>query len=559
MPGGESEAPDPRRWFVLAIVVASAFFVTLDNSVLTVAIPTILREFHTNLPSLQWVISGYALVFASLLIIGGRLGDLYGHRPTFMIGAAIFGAGSLLASVSSSVPELFVGEALIEGIGAALMLPATLALLSNNFRGHERAIAFGAWATVGGATVALAPFSGGYLTTYHSWRWAFRINVIVAPIVIVGTLLLVRRGDETGTRERLDVPGATLVALGMFLVVFGIIEGSTYGFITPVRDLTLLGVRWPSWSPVSIVPLAFALGLVTLAGFYALERVKERRRDDPLFEFGLLRHRRLRYGLLTALVLTMGQFGLFFVLAVVLQEGKGLSAVDTGLWLLPAGLFVVIGSQVGARLTRRFGVVRIVRIGMFVEALGLLYVALVVSVDVEFVTLVPGFVAYGLGLGFAAAQITNVAMSDVPHDKAGVAGGANSTVRQVGSALGIATLGSLLTTITIRNAIQKVRTSELASTVKTDAIERLHERGVNFSPPRGRSAASLGEIFRSAVSSGARPALLFAAGVVALGAVIARMIPEVDAATLRMDEGAVEAMTLTADLNIDVRSAVEPR
>ena len=170
----------------------------LDNTVLNVAIPTILREFHTDLPSLQWVITGYSLTFATLLIIGGRLGDMYGHRRMFIVGATIFGVGSLLASVSHSVPTLVLGEAIIEGIGASLLIPATLSILSTTFEGPERAIAFAAWGTVAGAAVAFGPLVGGFLTTQYSWRWALRINVIAAPLFVLGALLFMRPDERHG-------------------------------------------------------------------------------------------------------------------------------------------------------------------------------------------------------------------------------------------------------------------------------------------------------------------------------------------------------------------------
>ena len=180
---------DPGRWVTLAIAIIAAFIVVMDNAVLNVAIPTILREFHTTLPSLEWVVSGYALTFATLLIIGGRLGDVYGHRRIFVIGVALFGTGSLLASLSQSVGQLIVGEAVIEGIGASLMLPATLAILSGTFHGRERASAFAAWGATAGVAAASGPVVGGFLTTNYSWRWSFGINVIIAPFAIVGAML----------------------------------------------------------------------------------------------------------------------------------------------------------------------------------------------------------------------------------------------------------------------------------------------------------------------------------------------------------------------------------
>src|SRR5262245_19180362 len=286
-----SRTQDPRRWIAAAVVIASVVLPVLDNTVLYLAIETIGREFRTDLATLQWIITGYSLTIATLLIIGGRLGDLYGHRRMFIVGVALFGLGSLLASTSHSVPQLFIGEALIEGIGASLMIPATLSILSTTFEGAERATAFAAWGAVAGAAVTLGPLVGGYLTTYHSWRWAFRINVIVAPIVLVGALLFMRRDERSGLRPRIDVPGALMIATGSFLLIFGLSEGATYGWWRPLKQLDIADVEvWPASRPFTIVPLAFAIAIGVFALFVWYERRKERRNEDPLFEFGQLRH-----------------------------------------------------------------------------------------------------------------------------------------------------------------------------------------------------------------------------------------------------------------------------
>src|SRR5580700_2709193 len=221
VPLADTEELDPRRWLALIIAVVAAFIVVLDNTVLNVSIPTIIRDLHTTLPSLEWVITGYALTFAALLIIGGRLGDIYGHKRIFIIGAALFGIGSLLASISTSVGELILGEAIIEGMGASLMLPTTLAILSGTFKGRERTTAFAAWGATAGVAAAFGPVVGGFLTTDYSWRWSFRINVIVAPLAIVGALLFMKRQVGPPRRMRIDLPGALLVAAGLFLLVFG--------------------------------------------------------------------------------------------------------------------------------------------------------------------------------------------------------------------------------------------------------------------------------------------------------------------------------------------------
>src|SRR6478735_6057017 len=188
---------DPRRWITLGVLVATVILVAMDTSVLNVSIPTMLRDLDTTVPSLEWVIAGYSLTFASLLIIGGRLGDIFGHRRLFLIGVSLFGVGSLIAALSPNVGILILGEAVIEGIGASMMVPSTLALLAATFQGRERATAFAAWGAAAGAAVAFGPVIGGFLTTNYSWRWSFRINVIVAPLAIIGAMLFMRKGTRT--------------------------------------------------------------------------------------------------------------------------------------------------------------------------------------------------------------------------------------------------------------------------------------------------------------------------------------------------------------------------
>jgi EmrB/QacA subfamily drug resistance transporter len=417
---------DPRRWLSLAVLILALVLIVMDNTVLNVAIPTMVRELHTSLASIQWVIAGYSLTFASLLVIGGRLGDLYGPRRTFMVGAALFGVGSALASVSTSVGVLIIGESVIEGVGAALMMPASLSIISNTFKGHERATAFAAWGAVMGAGMAFGPVVGGYLTTYHSWRWAFRINVLVAPIAVAGAYLLVRRDDATGRHERLDLPGALLIGSGTFSLVFGISQSETYGWSDPV------------------IPLAFVVAAVALVSFVLLERRKEQAGTGPLFEFGQLRHLRFRYGLVAQLVLAMGQMGQFFVLPVFLQDVKHLTPATNGLWMLPVGLAILVFAQVGGRLTRVVGTTTLVRVGLVLNAVGLLGMALLLRPDVTFLRLLPAFTVFGIGVGLASSQLTNLILSEIAADKAGVASGANTTVRQVGSALGVAVMGAIL-------------------------------------------------------------------------------------------------------------------
>jgi EmrB/QacA subfamily drug resistance transporter len=520
---------DPGRWVALVIAILAAFIVVLDNTVLNVSIPTILRDLHTTLPSLEWVITGYALTFATLLIVGGRLGDVYGHRRVFLVGVGLFGVGSLIASVSTSVGQLIVGEAIIEGVGASLMLPATLAILSGTFQGRQRATAFAAWGASAGVAAACGPVVGGFLTTNYSWRWSFRINVIVAPLAILGGVLFVRRSESTGRRVRIDVPGAVLIALGMFLLVFALSQGGVYGWGRPLRDFTVAGHDvWPADRAVSVVPLVVAVSMLVLTAFVLLELASDRAGRQPLFDFVHLRFRTYRYGLLTGLVLAMGQLGLSFVLPVFLQDAKHLTAARNGVWMVPSGLFVIVGAQLGGLLIRRFGTTAIVRSGLLLYAGGILLILRVVSLHITALALLPGLALYGSGIGFAGAQLTNVVLSEIPPESSGVASGANTTVRQVGSALGVSVIGSLLTARSVSVAASRIRAAPLTAAVKAQALAGVHALGSGYVPPRSATPADLVRLRRAieqAVTSGTRFALVFAAVVIALGAVVSLLIP----------------------------------
>jgi EmrB/QacA subfamily drug resistance transporter len=526
------EGPDPRRWITLVIVITSIFIVVLDNSVLNVAIPTILRDFDTTLPSLEWVVTGYALTFASLLIIGGRLGDIYGHRRVFVVGAFLFGSGSLVAALSQSVGVLIIGEAIIEGVGASLMMPATLAILTRTFTGRERSTAFAAWGATAGTAAGFGPVVGGFLTTNYSWRWSFGINVIIAPLAIAGALVFMGKSEPTSAKTRIDVPGAVLAASAMFLLMFGLTEGGTYGWSAPVKAFSFGGWRlWPATRPISITPIVFGVSAILFFIFYRYEQAKERAGLGPLFEFGQLRHKAFRYGLLTSVILAMGQLGLIFALPIFLQDAKHLSAERNGLWMLPMGIFIIMGAQIGGRLTRKIGVTPVVRMGLILETVGLALLALSISPTVTFFDLLRGFVLFGFGVGFASSQLTNVVLYDIDREKSGVASGANTTVRQLGGGLGAAVIGSFLTAETVRHAIHAVSAAkELPAAVSKQAIAGLHVLGPNYVPPADVSpgnATVLRNAVADAISKGTRPALFFASALVLLGAIVSILIPRI--------------------------------
>jgi EmrB/QacA subfamily drug resistance transporter len=563
-PGGwgvPAGAADPKRWIALVILSSTLFIIVLDNTILNVAVPTIIREFHTTVSSLQWVIAGYSLVFASLLISFGRLGDIVGRRKMFFIGASLFAVGSLIASVSQSVVQLFVGESLIEGIGAAMMLPATLSILSATFRGRERAIAFAVWGSMAGGAGALGPWIGGILTTNYSWRWAFRINVVIAPLaVLLGFFFVHESKDERS--KGLDGPGVVAVTVGLLAIVFGIIEAGRYGWWSPIGTRSIGGWTWPSRS-VSIVPVALLIGSIALAIFVVVEQRRAAQGKPVVFDFRDLVHRGFRYGLINTTVLAMGEFGAFFVLPIFLQAGLHLSAVEAGTWLLPAGIMAFVGGGIGGQFSRRYGPKYVITVGLTLEAVGIwLYVA-AFSPHTTFVSLLPGLVLHGIGIGLATSQLTNVVLSDIPPQKAGSASGAAAMVRQVGTALGIALIGAIFVSQATGHVRHDLRqASDIPPAVQEKVIAGVSD-GVGGGAPAVPSNTSVGErvaeIVSDAATRAAQPAVAFAGTVVTAGAIISLLVPNIPAEHEReVEEEEWEAPAPSDDADADPEAENEP-
>jgi len=435
-----------HRRLALAAMVAAVAIVTLDTTILNVAIPTIRHDLHTSLASLQWVIAGYSLTLGALLIIGGRIGDLVGTRRMFIAGAVLFAGGSLLASIATSTPELLAGEAIIEGIGASLLFPASLATLSSVFEGPARAKAFALWGGVAGASAALGPVIGGWLTSDYSWRWGFRINVVVAPLAALTALAALPRDDRRGRRTRLDVRGALLLASGLFLVVFALTEAPDHGWFANRGAGLALGsaTLWSRSWPISPVVAALTAALLALTAFGRLERHAGEDHRDPLVDLRLFATRAFGGGLVTAAVVVMAMAGTMFVLAVFLQTTHQLTAIAAGRWLLPVGLGAFVGAQTGGFVAAKAGPTIVVRTGIVVQLAGVLPAAAVLRTDVGLFPLGASLALFGLGAGMASSQLTNVILSEVGRERAGSASGVATTSNSLAAALGVAVLGGVL-------------------------------------------------------------------------------------------------------------------
>lgn len=441
--------PDPRRWWVLGFALLAMLVVSVDTTVLNVSVPTIRRELDTTFAAVQWVITGYGLVFACLLVIGGRLGDLFGARRAVVAGTAIFGVGSFLASVSTNVWMLILGEGIIEGVGAALIAPNALSLIAVTFTGRERGTAYAAWAGVLSSGAVFGPVLGGYLTTYHSWRWAFRINVCIAPVVVAGLILVVRRDRTTGARARIDVAGAVLIASATFLVLFAVSQGTTYGYLAPTKAFTL-GARavWPHGALLSIVPFTLVVGLVLLWWFVRTERRLESRHGDPLFHIGQFGVQTFRQATLLACLAGFAQMGTSFCIALFLQDGRHLTPVQNGFWVIPIGGGSVIGAPIAGWVVRRVNPTTVLRVGMLIQTCGLVAMALLLSSGAAYPAIGAAFGAYGLGSGIAFSQVPRVMLHDVAPASTGAASGMSSASRQILASAGVAVTTAVLAAAT---------------------------------------------------------------------------------------------------------------
>ena len=439
--GGMHEA-GLGRWLGLAMLSLGVAMIIVDATIVNVAIPSIIRELRIDSTTAEWINTTYALVFAALLITLGRLGDVWGRRRLYLAGLAVFIAASMLAGAAPT-GEWLIGARVLQGVGGAMILPATQSILNTNFRGRDRAIAFGIWGAVIGGVAAVGPLLGGWLTTSFSWRWAFFINLPIGLVAILGTLAYIADSKDEDGQRGFDLPGFVLVTLGLGGIVFGLIEGRNYGWWSPNHTFALFGWSWPLES-VSVIPFTIAIGLVCLVLFGLVEPARKRRGSFYLFDFGLWSYRSFRYGNLAGTIVSLGEFGLLFALPLFLQADLGYSAFETGSVFMALAMGAFFSAPLAATFAHRYGNRWVVTMGMILEAIGILITSLLLSPSLNGWALVPPLFVYGIGVGFATAQLTSLVLSDVPPERSGIASGANSTLRQVGSALGIAILGTVL-------------------------------------------------------------------------------------------------------------------
>jgi len=418
-----SKGLDSRRWWALAAVSLAAFMTYLDNNIVNVAIPTIQRSLHLSVSGLEWVVSSYLLTVAGLLLVGGRLADVFGRRRLFLVGMAVFTLSSLAAGLAGS-GGMLIGSRAIQGIGAALLMPATLAIIMAAFTNvRERSMAIGIWAAVGALALATGPALGGLISQHLHWGWIFLINVPIGLITFAIAIFYVTESRAGSAARQLDLPGLTASALSLFALTYALIEGNVSGWTAP----RILG--------------AFALAAAAAGIFLAIEV----RSAHPMVDLKMFRSREFSGGTGTMMIWAFGILGIYFFTSLYLQQTLGFSPVEAGLAFVPMALCVAVFAGIAPRIEARAGAHRTVAAGMLLMVIGLVLFARL-GLNVSYASLLPGFMLFGAGAGLMNVPLTNATMAATPTSVAGVASALLNASREVAGLLGITIIGAVLRT-----------------------------------------------------------------------------------------------------------------
>jgi MFS family permease len=464
----------------IAIFASAQFVMVLDSSVMNVSISQIVADLDTTIQGVQLAITAYTLVMAALMLAGAKLGDIIGRDRTFAIGLAIYGVGSFTTAISPSLGVLLFGWSGVEGIGAALVMPAIVSLIAVTYSGRERALAFGIVGGVAGVAIAAGPLIGGWVTTELSWRYVF-----AAETVIVIVILLLRRWlpapPALERRPQLDIVGVLISASGLGLVVFGILKSSTWGLIEPRGALTIGGEEITPFG-FSMVPFVILAGLACLAGFAIWEERRERQGRDTLLDRALLKIDTLRAGLTTLLMQQLILLGTFFVLPVYLQVVLGLDAFETGKRLFPMSVAMLLAALAGPRLAASLSPKRVAQVGLVALIVASLVLLGTIDVELNGTEFALALALFGVGAGLLLSQLGNVIMSSVDESKTNEAGGLQGTAQNLGASLGTALIGAVLIAALSSGFVARVEDNPAVPQAARDRIESAAEKGIPVVP-----------------------------------------------------------------------------
>jgi MFS family permease len=464
----------------IAIFASAQFVMVLDSSVMNVSISQIVGDLDTTIQGVQLAITAYTLVMASFMLAGAKLGDIIGRDRTFAVGLGVYGLGSLTTALSPNLTVLLIGWSLVEGLGAALVLPAIVSLIAATYGGKQRALAFGIVGGVAGAAVAAGPLIGGWVTTEFSWRYVFAgETVIVAVILLLRGRL--RSSPPAKRRPELDLVGVALSALGLGLAVFGILKSSEWGWVEPRGALTVGGTEITPFG-FSIVPFFILGGLGCLALFATWEERREREGRDTLLDRTLLKIVSLRAGLTTLMMQQLILLGTFFVLPVYLQVVLGLDAFETGKRLFPMSVTMFAAALAGPKLAAGLAPKRVAQAGLLALVLASLLLLGTIDVELNETGFAVALAVFGIGAGLLLSQLGNVIMSSVPPAKTNEAGGLQGTAQNLGASLGTALIGSVLIAALTSGLITRVEQNPAVPPPVRAAVAEVAEKGIPIVP-----------------------------------------------------------------------------
>jgi EmrB/QacA subfamily drug resistance transporter len=486
-----------RKWWTLGAMCFALFMIMLDNTVVNVALPSIQRDLGASISGLEWTVNGYTLSFAVLLVTGGRLGDIFGRRRMFLFGVVIFALSSATAGLASSTTDLVLSR-VVQGVGAALMMPATLSIVTDAFPPEERGKAMGTWAGVSALALAIGPVLGGFLTEEVSWRAIFYLNIPVAIGAVGASLFAVRESRDTTVGREIDYAGVVILTGTLTALVLALVEGNSWG-----------------WGSAEIVAL-IAGAAVGLVAFVLVElRVKV-----PMVEFHFFADRNFLGAVVVALIVSFAMLGVFFFLALYMQDILGYTPLEAGVRFLPSTLMIVTVAPVAGRLADRFGPRWLIAAGLAIVAASLFSFS-AIAVDSTYGDLLPGFMLLGIGIALTMSPMTSAAMNAVAVEKAGIASGVLSMFRMVGGSLGVAVTGAIFQGLIRSELDSQLAGSGVTAAQRSDLIHQFGgaspEALQGMGPAQARQLVAAGEeAFVFALSH----AMTVSAAVTLAGAVI---------------------------------------
>ena len=470
-----------KSWTAILILAAAQFVMVLDSSVMNVSISQIVADLDTTIQGVQLAITAYTLVMAAFMLTGAKLGDIWGRDRTFAIGLIVYATGSFITAISPNLGVLLFGWSLIEGLGAVMVVPAIAALIAANYEGKERALAYGLIGGVAAAAVAVGPIIGGWVTTNFTWRYVF-----VGEVVIVAVILLMRnrmkKSPKPENPPRLDYVGAALSAAGFGLVVLGILQSSSWGWIQPKGALTIGGVEITPFG-FSAVPFLVLGGLGLLWVLNDWTERRQARGQDVLVDLAMLKIPTLRAGLSSLVGQQLILMGTFFVLPVYLQVVLGLDAFNTGLKLLPMSVTMFAAALLGPRAAARRSPKRVAQMAFVFLAVGAVILLATIDVTLNSTAFALGLAVFGVGVGGLASQLGNVIMSSVEPKQTNQAGGLQGTAQNLGASLGTALIGAILLGAMTAAFVSAIETNPaIPDEVRVQLTERATSSGLEVVP-----------------------------------------------------------------------------